>query len=103
MRQNLLPNPSKIPKLQISGGLCEIALPSTCYLKIFLNVEVVFFFKELNRAMSKRNSVSGGNTLFNYFTKTPPANKKVKANEDAGESPKLDSVNAEKDLKIESK
>ncbi|KAL0818930.1 hypothetical protein ABMA28_008233 [Loxostege sticticalis] len=54
--------------------------------------------------MSKRNSVGAANTLFNYFTKTPPANKKVKANDDAGGSPKLDaSINNEKDNKIEKK
>lgn len=29
--------------------------------------------------MSKRNSVAASNTLFNYFTKTPPSNKKIKA------------------------
>lgn len=54
--------------------------------------------------MSKRNSVGGNNTLFNYFTKTPPANKKIKANEDAGGSPKLNSsLNGEKDNRNESK
>ncbi|CAK1545535.1 unnamed protein product [Leptosia nina] len=30
--------------------------------------------------MSKRNSVGTANTLFNYFSKTPPNNKKVKLN-----------------------
>ncbi|XP_004931420.2 probable DNA mismatch repair protein Msh6 isoform X1 [Bombyx mori] len=29
--------------------------------------------------MSKRNSTGAANTLFNYFTKTPPTNKKLKA------------------------
>ncbi|XP_063832736.1 probable DNA mismatch repair protein Msh6 [Ostrinia nubilalis] len=54
--------------------------------------------------MSKRNSAGAANTLFNYFTKTPPANKKFKANDDAGGSPKLDSsVNKEKDKKVEKK
>ncbi|XP_072933319.1 probable DNA mismatch repair protein Msh6 [Epargyreus clarus] len=32
--------------------------------------------------MSKRNSVGASNTLFNYFTKTPPSNKKIKVNSD---------------------
>ncbi|XP_050676138.1 probable DNA mismatch repair protein Msh6 [Leptidea sinapis] len=32
--------------------------------------------------MSKRNSLPSSNTLFNYFSKTPPSNKKAKANND---------------------
>ncbi|CAH2095409.1 unnamed protein product [Euphydryas editha] len=32
--------------------------------------------------MSKRNSSAASNTLFNYFTKTPPSNKKPKPNND---------------------
>ncbi|XP_059051642.1 probable DNA mismatch repair protein Msh6 isoform X2 [Achroia grisella] len=39
--------------------------------------------------MSKRNSVGSGNTLFNYFSKTPPASKKIKSVESES-SPKLD-------------
>ncbi|XP_049885567.1 probable DNA mismatch repair protein Msh6 isoform X2 [Pectinophora gossypiella] len=43
--------------------------------------------------MSKRNSVGSKNTLFNYFSKTPPANKKAKLqNGDTDGSPKLDST-----------
>ncbi|KAJ2954741.1 hypothetical protein O0L34_g3044 [Tuta absoluta] len=42
--------------------------------------------------MSKRNSVGNTNTLFKYFTKTPPANKKAK----------LQNGNADVNLKVES-
>ncbi|KAM3962106.1 DNA mismatch repair protein Msh6 [Aphomia sociella] len=54
--------------------------------------------------MSKRNSVGATNTLFNYFSKTPPANKKVKANAESEGSQKLDaSVNSPKQPKNENK
>ncbi|KOB76915.1 putative DNA mismatch repair protein muts [Operophtera brumata] len=53
--------------------------------------------------MSKRNSTGSSNTLFNYFTKTPPANKKLKNGGHAENSPKLDSstIKGEKELKTE--
>lgn len=55
--------------------------------------------------MSKRNSVGAANTLFNYFSKTPPANKKVKTEAELDESPKLNSSvpNGDKESKAESK
>ncbi|XP_053615816.1 probable DNA mismatch repair protein Msh6 isoform X2 [Plodia interpunctella] len=47
--------------------------------------------------MSKRNSVGTSNTLFKYFTKTPPANKKAKPAEDSNDPVKLDTtVNGKK-------
>lgn len=53
--------------------------------------------------MSKRNSSTPSNTLFNYFTKTPPANKKTKSLDSDG-SPALDtSKNIENEPKAESK
>lgn len=55
--------------------------------------------------MSKRNSVGTANTLFNYFSKTPPANKKVKPELEVNISPKVSSPvqNGDKEPKIESK
>ncbi|XP_063381662.1 probable DNA mismatch repair protein Msh6 [Cydia fagiglandana] len=53
--------------------------------------------------MSKRNSVGPSNTLFNYFTKTPPANKKPKPAENGDKTPDLDSLKKEIEVKIESK
>ncbi|KAG6448130.1 hypothetical protein O3G_MSEX005327 [Manduca sexta] len=53
--------------------------------------------------MSKRNSTGGGNTLFNYFSKTPPANKKVKSKIDSEDSPKLESKSIDKEIKNENK
>lgn len=54
--------------------------------------------------MSKRNSTGSSNTLLNYFTKTPPANKKLKNGGDTESTPKLDSsLKGEKEPKIESK
>lgn len=51
--------------------------------------------------MSKRNSTGASNTLFNYFTKTPPATKKPKKSDDS----KLNnsSVNGEENKYTESK
>ncbi|CAK1593977.1 unnamed protein product [Parnassius mnemosyne] len=50
--------------------------------------------------MSKRNSI--GNTLFNYFTKTPPSNKKIKSNNiDSDAIPNQNLVNSNIDLKYE--
>ncbi|CAH2054352.1 unnamed protein product, partial [Iphiclides podalirius] len=50
--------------------------------------------------MSKRKSV--GNTLFNYFTKTPPSNKKLKTNTDESNvEPKRTIVENETEIKIE--
>lgn len=52
--------------------------------------------------MSKRNSTGASNTLFNYFTKTPPANKKLKNGNDAKNSPKVDSpMSVVKELNVE--
>lgn len=55
--------------------------------------------------MSKRNSVGAANTLFNYFSKTPPANKKVKSELEVDKSPKVSSPvqNSDKESKVESK
>ncbi|XP_039760055.1 probable DNA mismatch repair protein Msh6 isoform X3 [Pararge aegeria] len=53
--------------------------------------------------MSKRNSNPASNTLFNYFTKTPPSNKKAKLNGDAESSTKLNSPVSCKEKKFESK
>lgn len=54
--------------------------------------------------MSKRNSIGAANTLFNYFSKTPPANKKTKIDTQLNNSPKLNtSVKEEKEAKPESK
>ncbi|CAH0596392.1 unnamed protein product [Chrysodeixis includens] len=54
--------------------------------------------------MSKRNSVGASNTLFNYFSKTPPANKKVKTEVKVDKSPKLTpAVNGDKESKVEKK
>ncbi|CAH0760592.1 unnamed protein product [Diatraea saccharalis] len=53
--------------------------------------------------MSKRNSVGASNTLFNYFTKTPPSNKKLKSNLDTDSNHQLDSSLLEKEKKIENK
>ncbi|XP_075984806.1 DNA mismatch repair protein Msh6 isoform X2 [Anticarsia gemmatalis] len=54
--------------------------------------------------MSKRNSVGAANTLFNYFSKTPPANKKIKTEAEADNSPKLNkSVNGDSEPKVEKK
>lgn len=53
--------------------------------------------------MSKRNSTGASNTLFNYFSKTPPANKKLKNGGDAENSPKMNSSSSQKESKIESK
>lgn len=49
--------------------------------------------------MSKRNSTAS-NTLFNYFTKTPPSNKKPKQNSDETNN-KLN--NSSNNVKVESK
>lgn len=51
--------------------------------------------------MSKRNSAAVSNTLFNYFTKTPPSNKKTKQNEDEDIN-KLNTT-GKNDVKTESK
>ncbi|XP_026761420.2 probable DNA mismatch repair protein Msh6 isoform X2 [Galleria mellonella] len=51
--------------------------------------------------MSKRNSVGSANTLFNYFSKTPPANKKIKPGVETESSPKVDTI--VKDTKHENK
>ncbi|RVE45659.1 hypothetical protein evm_009708 [Chilo suppressalis] len=51
--------------------------------------------------MSKRNSVGYLNTLFNYFTKNPPANKNSEINEDNDHSPKLDSSLTAREKKAE--
>lgn len=40
--------------------------------------------------MSKRNSTGANNTLFNYFSKTPPANKKIKTGIDNACSPEVE-------------
>lgn len=48
--------------------------------------------------MSKRNSTAS-NTLFNYFTKTPPSNKKPKQNDETNN--KLN--NSSNNVKVESK
>lgn len=54
--------------------------------------------------MSKRNSVSAANTLFNYFSKTPPANKKVKVDSEGDNSPKSKTpCKGKKDLHHETK
>ncbi|XP_061379726.1 probable DNA mismatch repair protein Msh6 isoform X1 [Danaus plexippus] len=54
--------------------------------------------------MSKRNSNPGANTLFNYFTKTPPCNKKLKPSEDSETDNVLNSpVSSKKGNKTESK
>ncbi|OWR41017.1 putative DNA mismatch repair protein Msh6, partial [Danaus plexippus plexippus] len=54
--------------------------------------------------MSKRNSNPGANTLFNYFTKTPPCNKKLKPSEDSEADNVLNSpVSSKKGNKTESK
>lgn len=53
------------------------------------------------KAMSKRNSTGPSNTLFNYFTKTPPTNKKVKS---VNNSPQINEETAvDNDFKKESK
>lgn len=50
--------------------------------------------------MSKRNSI--GNTLFNYFTRTPPSNKKLKpSNESKNDSP-ISNLDSPKSSKVES-
>lgn len=55
--------------------------------------------------MSKRNSTGPANTLFNYFSKTPPANKNVKSEIEVDKSPNVNSPvqNGEKESKAESK
>ncbi|KAF9416391.1 hypothetical protein HW555_006238 [Spodoptera exigua] len=55
--------------------------------------------------MSKRNSTGATNTLFNYFSKTPPANKKVKSELEVEKSPNVNSPvrNGEKESKAENK
>ncbi|CAB3233361.1 unnamed protein product [Arctia plantaginis] len=54
--------------------------------------------------MSKRNSTGAANTLFNYFAKTPPANKKTKVDTQIDNSPKLNtSVSEENKPKPENK
>lgn len=55
--------------------------------------------------MSKRNSTGPTNTLFNYFSKTPPANKKVKSEIEVDKSPNVNSPvqNGEKESKAEKK
>ncbi|XP_048477916.1 probable DNA mismatch repair protein Msh6 [Plutella xylostella] len=54
--------------------------------------------------MSKRNSSGASNTLFNYFSKTPPAGKKSRPAAGNNASPALDSsLNNGKDLKVETK
>lgn len=55
--------------------------------------------------MSKRTSVGASNTLFKYFTKTPPSNKKTKLSLDGEDSEsKLKSVEInDRDTKTESK
>lgn len=50
--------------------------------------------------MSKRNSLGASNTLFNYFSKTPPPTKKSKV-ADSVETP--DEVSIESKIKIETK
>lgn len=51
--------------------------------------------------MSKRKSV--GNTLFNYFTKTPPSNKKLKTNiDDSNKDLKQKLIDSDTENKIES-
>lgn len=51
--------------------------------------------------MSKRNSAAASNTLFNYFTKTPPSNKKAKQDKDE-DSNKLNTSLGNNDKKTES-
>lgn len=53
--------------------------------------------------MSKRNSAGPSNTLFNYFTKTPPASKKPKPDTNGEGSPLSFSVKKEIESIIESK
>ncbi|KAI8437534.1 hypothetical protein MSG28_011837 [Choristoneura fumiferana] len=53
--------------------------------------------------MSKRNSVGPSNTLFNYFTKTPPASKKPKPDTNGDGSPLNSSAKKEIESIIESK
>ncbi|CAG4959685.1 unnamed protein product [Colias eurytheme] len=51
--------------------------------------------------MSKRNSTAQANTLFSYFTKTPPSNKKPKPNEE--QTKLISSEIGEQESKIETK
>ncbi|XP_045779005.1 probable DNA mismatch repair protein Msh6 isoform X2 [Maniola jurtina] len=53
--------------------------------------------------MSKRNSIAASNTLFNYFTKTPPSNKKAKQNGETDSSTKLNSPVSSKEKIVENK
>ncbi|KPJ16003.1 DNA mismatch repair protein Msh6 [Papilio machaon] len=50
--------------------------------------------------MSKRNSV--GNTLFNYFTRTPPSTKKLKPNNESNTDSSITNLDSPKSSKVES-
>ncbi|XP_013166336.1 PREDICTED: probable DNA mismatch repair protein Msh6 [Papilio xuthus] len=52
--------------------------------------------------MSKRNSNNVGNTLFNYFTRTPPSNKKLKPSNESNNDSSTSKLDSPKSSKVES-